>query len=60
MSSVMSSFVAVGAALLPSGILLDDGQTTVVRAVRSCPVELGSNTFSLVILYQFYTDCQSV
>ena len=44
MSSVMSSFVAVGAALLSSGILLDDGQTTVVRAVRSCPVELSSNT----------------
>ena len=39
-----ASFVSGGAALLSSGVLPDDGQTKVVRAMRSCPVEHRSNT----------------
>ena len=41
MRPLRASFVA---ALMSSGVLPDDGQTTVVRATRSCPVERSSNT----------------
>ena len=37
-------FVDVGTALLLSYVLLDNGQTKVVGAMRLCPVERSSNT----------------
>ena len=44
MRPLRTSIVAVGDALMSSGMLPDDGQTKVVGAMRSFPVECSSNT----------------